>query len=218
MGMSGRKTSGLAALIALAFAGLAPARAHAGEGLNFNLKGTSLAGNFGTTQSIPCGTGTSTQFTFVSWNAFEGIQRGGSAPVTTTNAGVFIQRNNNCTGDVVFDFAFVETGVSISSNGLNSVTLSASFPLVISGGVLTLNITQTATGNTSQGLNMSRSNVGPVFFMSRTNSASTEANNFSGTVALNGQNIPLVNLSEVGGSFQKNTTAQLLVIGARMHQ
>ena len=49
--MSGRKTSGLAALIALAFAGLAPVRAHAGEVLNFNLKGTSLAGNFGTTQS-----------------------------------------------------------------------------------------------------------------------------------------------------------------------
>jgi hypothetical protein len=72
MGMSKIKTTGLAALIALASAAVAPSRAHAGAVINMDLKGSSISGNFGTTQSIPCGTGASTLFTFLSWNAFEG--------------------------------------------------------------------------------------------------------------------------------------------------
>src|SRR3954470_10972748 len=75
MGMSRIKSSGLAALIALALAAVAPSRAHAGAVLNISLKGASISGNFGTTQSIPCGTGTSTLFTFLSFNAFQGEVR-----------------------------------------------------------------------------------------------------------------------------------------------
>jgi len=212
------KTWGLAALIALASAGVAPSRAHAGAVLNINVKGASISGNFGTTRSIPCGSGTSTLFTFLSWNAFEGEQRDHGTLVKTLNAGVFIQQNNNCTGDTSFDFAFVDTGVTLTVNGIKSATLSGQFPLQVSGGVLAVNLTLTATGNTFTGYRHTRSNIGPVLFMERSTGSSTEANSISGTAALNGQNIPLVNLTEVGGSISNNNTGQLLVVGARTNQ
>jgi len=216
--MSRIKTSGLAALIALALAGVAPSRAHAGAVMNLKLKGSSISGNFGTTQSIPCGTGTSTLFTFLSWNAFEAEERNQGTVTTILNAGVFIQQNNNCTGETTFDFAFAGTGVNLTVNGLKSATLAGQFPLEISGGVLTVNLTISATGNTSTGLTHSRSNIGPVLFMQRSTGSSTAANSISGTAALNGQNIPLVNLSEVSGSIFNNNVGTLLVIGARTSQ
>jgi hypothetical protein len=218
MGMSKIKTVGLAALMALVVAGMAPARAYAGAVTNISLKGASIAGQFGTTQSIPCGTGTSTLFTFLSFNAFEGQQRDRGTFVKTLNAGVFIQQNNNCTGETTVDFAFVDAGINLAANGIRSATLSGQFPLAVSGGVLTLNVTIAATGNTSQGLNHSRSNLGPVLFMQRSTTSSAEANSLSGTVALNGQNIPLVNLTEVAGTIFSNSTGQLLVIGASGRQ
>ena len=54
--------------------------------------------------------------------------------------------------------------------------------------------------------------------MQRSTGSSTDASSISGTAALNGQNIPLVNLTDVGGSISNNTTGQLLVIGARTFQ
>jgi hypothetical protein len=212
------KPWGLAAVTALAMAGLAPPPAHAGQVFNFNLSGSSIAGNFGTTQTIPCGTGQSTLFTFLSWNAFQAVQRGGGAPTTMLNAGVFLQQNNNCTGEILFDFAFVQSGITLTVNGIKNATLAGQIPLALSGRILTMNLTITSTGNTFQGFNMSRSNIGPMIFISRSNSSSTDASAISGSVALDGQDIPLVNLSDVGGSINNNRTGQLQVIGARTFQ
>jgi hypothetical protein len=205
----------LAALIALAMAGLAPSPAHAGQVLNFKLTGSSISGNFGTTQVIPCGSGQSTLFTFLSWNAFQSEQRDHGTLTTTLNAGVFIQQTNHCTDATVFDFAFVESGINLTVNGIMNATLSGQIPLANSGRTLTLNLTISSTGNTFHGLNMSRSNIGPIIFISRSNSSSTEASSISGSFALDGQNIPLVNLTDVGGSISNDRTGQLLVIGAR---
>jgi hypothetical protein len=216
MGMSRIKTSGLAALIALASTGLAPSRADAGEVLNYTLKGTSLAGNFSTTQVIPCGTGQSTLYTFVSWNSSEGIEKSKSTQTVTTNTGVFVQQNNYCTGSFGSDFGFVQGG-TITTKNMASATLSGTFPLFVSGGSLTLNVTLTSTGTVFNGLTLDRTNVGPTFFIQRSVSSSTSASNISGTVVINGQNLPMVNLAEVGGNFAKNNTGTLLVIGARTH-
>jgi hypothetical protein len=132
------------------------------------------------------------------------------------NTGYFIQQNNNCTGDVFMDFGFVDTGSAISVNNLNSATISGTFPLFSSGGTLTLNLTLTSNGDTSQGMTLTRSNVGPVLMMDRSTGSSTNVSSISGTVALNGQNIPLVSpLSDLGGSFSKQRQGTLLVIGAR---
>jgi hypothetical protein len=218
MGMSKIKTTGLAALIALASAAVAPSRAHAGAVINMDLKGSSISGNFGTTQSIPCGTGASTLFTFLSWNAFEGQERVHGTLTTMLNSGIFIQQNNNCTGETTVDFAFVDTGITLTVNGLKSATLSGQFPLIVSGGVLTVNLTIGGTGNTFNGRTLSRSNIGPVLFMMRATNSSADATTVSGTAALNGQNIPLVNLSEVGGNISNNNVGQLLVVGARTFQ
>ena len=125
--MSKIQTSGLAALIALASAGLTASRAHAGAVMNINLKGSSISGNFGTTQSIPCGATTSTLFTFLSFNSFQGQQRDHGTLTNTLNSGVFIQQNNNCTGALTFDFAFVDTGITLTVNGIKSATLSGQF-------------------------------------------------------------------------------------------
>jgi hypothetical protein len=218
MGMSKIKTSGLAALIALASVGMAPSRAQAGAVLNINLKGSSISGNFGTTQSIPCGTGTSTLFTFLSWNAFQAQERDHGTLTNILDSGIFIQQNNNCTGETTVDFAFVDTGITLTVNGTKSATLSGTFPLTVSGGVLTVNLTIGGTGNVFTGRNLSRSNIGPVLFMMRATSSSADATTVSGTAALNGQNIPLVNLSEVGGSISNNNTGTLQVVGARTFQ
>ena len=205
----------LAALMTAALAGLAPSRAHAGQVLNFTLKGSSISGNFGTTQTIPCGTGQSTIFTFVSWTGFQAQQRQQGTLTTFVSAGAFIQQNNNCTGATFEDFAFVQSGVTLTVNGTNSATLTGDIPLFVSGGTLSLNVTISQTTNLSQGLRFNRSNVGPMMFKMRTSSTSADANSVSGTVALNGQNIPLVNLSDVSGSIQNNNSGTLLVIGAR---
>jgi hypothetical protein len=211
------RTSGLAALMAVASAGLAPARAHAGEVANFTLNGASVTGSFGTTQSIPCGTGTSTLFSFVSFSAFEGLIRDHGTQTPTVNTGYFIQQNNNCTGDVFMDFGFVDTGSAIKVNNLNSATISGTFPLFAGGGTLTLNLTLTSGGNTIQGMSLRRSNFGPVLLMDRSTGSSTDVGSISGTVALNGQNIPLVNLSELAGGFSKQRQGTLMVVRGRTH-
>lgn len=210
------RTSGLAALIAVVSAGLAPARAHAGAVMNITMKGASVVGNFGTTQSIPCGTGTSTLFTFVSFNASEGLIRDHGTQFPTVNTGYFIQQNNHCTGDTFVDFGFADTGGAITVNNLNSATISGTFRLFSSGGTLTLNLTLTSGGDNSQGLSLTRTNVGPILFMDRSTGSSTNVGNISGTVALNGQNIPLnPPFSDFGGNFSKSRQGQLLVVGAR---
>jgi len=211
-------TTGLAALLAVASAGLVPARAHAGQVANFTLNGASVTGNFGTTQPIPCGTGTSTLFTFVSFSAFEGLIRDHGTQTPTVNTGYFIQQNNNCTGDVFSDFGFVDTGSAIQVNNLKSATISGTFPLSSSGGTLTLNLTLTSGGNTSQGMSLTRSNFGPVLVMDRSTGSSTDVGSISGTVALNGQNIPLIPpFSDFGGSFSKQRQGTLMVVGGRTH-
>jgi hypothetical protein len=214
------KSWGLAALTTAAIAGLAASPAHAGNVLNMQLKGSSISGNFGTTQPLDCGNGThATLFTFVSWNAFQGQERDKGGVLTTMlNAGVFIQQNDNCTGAITQDFAFVDSGVTLTVNGIKSATLSGQFPLQVSGGVLTMNLTVSSTGNTQTGMSLTRSNMGPVLFTQRSTGTSTDASSVSGTVALDGQNIPLVNLSDVGGSIFNNKSGTLLVIGARTFQ
>ena len=224
------KSGSLAVVIAAALAGLAPARADAGQVLNFTLKGSSISGNFGTTQTIPCGTGHSTIFTFVSWTGFQAQQRQQGtlttfvwaqvgcpalAETTFVSAGAFIMQNNNCTGATFEDFAFVQSGVTLTVDGTKSATLTGDIPLFVSGGTLSLNVTVSQTIDTTNGLRFNRSNVGPMIFKMRTVSSSADATAVSGTVALNGQNIPLVNLSDVSGSIQNNNTGTLLVIGAR---
>jgi len=209
------KSGGLAALIALAMAGLAPSPAHAGQVLNFKLTGSSISGNFGTTQVIQCASGSSTLFTFLSWTAFQAEQREQGTVTPMLNASVFIQQTNGCTGAMVFDFAFVNSGITLTVNGIRSATLSGQIPLPNTGRTLTMNLTLTSTGNTFQGNSVSRTNIGPTVFISRSNGSSTQASDISGSFALDGQNIPLVNLTDVGGNISNDRTGQLLVIGAR---
>jgi hypothetical protein len=209
------KPWGLAALLALAIAGLAPARAHAGNVVNFDLGTSSISGNFGTTQAIQCANGQwSTLFTFLSWNAFQGKERNKNVVTMSTNAGVFVQQNNGCTGESTFDGAFVESGFTLTVNGIQSATLSGTIPL-FSGRTLTMNLTITKTGSVFQGHSNTRQNIGPTIFIQRSTGSSCDASNVSGSFALNGQNIPLVNLSDVGGSISNNTLGQIVVIGAR---
>ena len=141
----------LAALLALAGAGLAPARAHAGNVVNFDLGSSSISGNFGTTQSIRCADGhSSTLFTFLSWNAFQGKERDKNVVTMSTNAGVFVQQNNGCTGETTFDGAFVQSGFTLTVNGVQSATLAGTIPL-FSGRSLTMNLTISQTGSVFQG-------------------------------------------------------------------
>lgn len=206
---------GLAALLALAMAGLAPARAHAGNVVNFDLGNSSISGNFGTTQAIRCADGhSSTLFTFLSWNAFQGKERDKNVVTMSTNAGVFVQQNNGCTGESTFDGAFVQSGFTLTVNGVQSATLSGTIPL-FSGRTLTMNLTITQTGSVFQGHSNTRQNIGPTMFIQRSTGSSCDASSVSGSFALNGQNIPLVNLSDVGGSISNNTLGQIVVIGAR---
>ena len=211
--MSHLRATGTAALVALAAIGLAPSRAHAGAVMNFTSKGAQANAQFSAHQTIPCGTGTAVLQTFISVLSFETQLRDHGTLTTQVESSVFISQTNFCTGESLFDFAFVEGG-ALSMNGLQSATIAGQYPLAISGGVLTLNLTLTASGNTSQGLVHSRSNMGPVMFMQRSTSQSTDAT-FTGTAALNGQNIPLVGLTEVAAGMQRNTGGQILVIGAR---
>jgi hypothetical protein len=209
------KPWGLAAVFALGMAGLAPAPAHAGNVLNFDLGSSSISGNFGTTQAIKCANGQwSTLFTFLSWNAFQGKERDKSVVTITTNAGVFVQQNNGCTGETTFDGAFVENGFTLTVKGIQSATLAGTIPL-FSGRTLTMDLTITQTGSVSQGHSNTRNNVGPTMFIQRTTGSSCDASSISGSFALNGQNIPLVNLSDVGGTIFNHTLGQIVVIGAR---
>jgi hypothetical protein len=211
------KPLGLGAVLALAMAGLAPARAHAGNVLNFTMGSSSIFGNFGTTQVITCADKTSsTLFTFLSWNAFQFQERDKNVVTTGINASVFVQQNNGCTGDSTFDFGSVESGATLTVNGLKSATLSGQFPLALSGGTLTMNMTITQTGSVFNGHSNTRNNVGPTMFIQRTTGSSCDASSVSGTFALNGQNIPLMNLSDVGGQIFNNTLGQILVVGARV--
>jgi len=212
------RTSGLAALITLASAGLGPARAHAGAVVNFRMTGASVFGQFSTTQSIPCGTATSTLYTLISFNAFEGVDRSKGTKTSTVNAGYAIEQDNNCTGDVFQDFGFVETGVAVQVNNSLSATISGTFPLSISGGTLTLNLTLASPNSTSQGASLTRNNFGVVLFMQRSIGTSTDAGSISGTVALNGQNIPLISpLGDFGANFSKQRQGTLMVVGGKTH-
>jgi hypothetical protein len=211
-------TFGAAALIAAAFAGLAPARANAGAVENFTMTGASVSGNFSTTQPIPCGTTTSTLFTFISFNAFEGGIRDHGTLTPTVNTGYFVQQNDNCTGDVFQDFGFTETGGAIQVKNSQSATISGTFPLAVSGGTLTLNLTLGSPNSTSQGASITRNNFGVVMFMERSTGVSTDAGSISGTVALNGQNIPLTApLGDFGAGFSKQRQGTLMVVAGKTH-
>jgi hypothetical protein len=204
---------GMAALVALAAASLVPARAGAGMVMNVTAKGAQATAQFNAHEPIPCNGGTAILQTFISVGSFETQIRDHGTLVTQLDTFVNIAQTNFCTGETLFDFGFVQGG-SLPMNGLQTGTIAGQYPLFISGGVLALNLTLTGSGNTSQGVTHDRSNIGPVMFLQKTTSQSTDAT-VTGTASLNGQPIALVGLTEEAATLRRNTGGQILVIGAR---
>ena len=213
--MSTLRTTGIAALVALAAAGLEPSRAHAGVVFNYAAKGGEGIAQFHPHETINCaGGGSAILDTFISMEAFQTTVLGKNNTTTTENF-VQIVQTNGCTGAQLFDFSSVEAN-TLTMNGVQSGTIAVTFPLFISGGTLTMNLTLTSNGTITQGITLDRTHIAPLLIIGRTVGQQSETT-IGGTVTLNGQPIHLVNLTEVISHIANNTAGEIIVIGARTH-
>jgi hypothetical protein len=198
----------VAALIALG-ALFAPAQAHASAS-TFTVKGADASAQFGVVRTIPCGTGTSTETTFISVLSFESVQHGSGAPAQQVQTFVSLSQANACTGEVRFDFT-AESGGQLPMSGLQTATIVRHITFPTTGAVLDLNLILTGEGATQQGVHVERSRIGSALLLQRS-VGSSRAATFSGTASLDGEPLPLTQLTEVAAQLAQNTGGVVSVI------
>jgi hypothetical protein len=174
-------------------------------------KGADASGSFDVQEVQNCAGGaTALRTTSVNIGMFESTTTTNGVPNTVLNSFVSVSRFDGCNGLSSLGFGQFQGVGSLQMTALKTGKMTGHFSLD-DGTVLDVNVTLTGSDTTTLGGRTERSILGKVIVIKRS-LGTTRTATLSGTVAVDGQNIPSTQWTSPNGQLARNTGGEITIM------
>ncbi len=174
-------------------------------------KGTDATGSFEVQEVQTCVDGSTALRTMsVHIGMFESTTTTNGVPSTVLNSSIGVDRFDGCNFVFSFGFGLFQGVGSLTMTALKTGKITGHFSLD-DGTVVDLNVTLTGTDTATLGARTQRSILGKVIVIERS-IGTTRTATLSGTVKVDGQNIPATQWTSPSGELARNTGGEITIL------